>query len=115
MNKHFWCWFACCICAILHQIVQYILKVHVPFVDGYLDPFLFYPVVLGAILLERKWWFGKHYILSRKQILIYFIILTIIVEVIFPYLDSRFIFDYWDIIPYFLGVLFFERVLNKKY
>lgn len=52
--------------ALIHQILQEILGVHVPIVDSYLDPLLFLPILLQLILLERRFVFGKgsQYVLS---------------------------------------------------
>src|SRR5690606_889639 len=101
--------------AIAHQVLQKILQVSIPFVDSYLDPLLFLPILLHLILLERRYLFGKgpSYILSWSQMFAVFVLISVVCEVLFPRWSSSFIADYKDVICYLIGGILFGIFLNS--
>lgn len=110
-GKHWW--WICVGLALLHQCFQYILGIQISIIDAYLDPFLFFPVVMGGMLWERRWLYRPEYTFSKILCIVYFIVLVLLVECLFPLLNHRFIYDPIDFIAYALGMLFFMCVINK--
>jgi hypothetical protein len=98
----------------LHQVLQYILEIYIPFADSYLDPFLAPPVILGAWQAERVFIF-KYNLPTRLhfiEVAAVTLYIAIIGEYLFPFLSSRFYFDPWDFPAYLMGGWVFHRFLN---
>lgn len=112
LNGKYWWWIGVGL-ALLHQCFQYILGIQVSIIDAYLDPLLFFPVVMGGMLWERRWLYRADFTFSKMSCFIYFIVLVILVEGLFPLWNDRFIYDPWDVVAYAVGMLFFMRVINK--
>lgn len=100
---------------VIHQLLQKILHINLPWLDHYLDPLLCMPILLTLLLAERRHLFYKNnnYQLSLKEVMIALIILSVLFEVVFPKLSSKFTADWGDIITYIIGSSFFYIVLNK--
>lgn len=100
--------------ALIHQILQKILGVHVPIVDSYLDPLLFLPILLQLILLERRFVFGKdsQYVLSWYHIFGVVVLVSVLVELLFPVWSPLFTADYRDVICYLIGGTAFGVFFN---
>lgn len=101
--------------ALLHQVVQKILRINIKVVDSFLDPLLLMPILLHLILWERRFLFGEggRYTLSWKQLILILTFVSILCEFFFPNWSDRFTRDYWDVLCYTIGTLFFGLVLNK--
>lgn len=102
----------CLLIFLIHQFVERILKVEVALLDNYLDPLLAMPVILHLITLERR-------ILTRNQgyrmpwvhIVLYFIIVSVIVEIVFPMFNPKLIGDPMDVVLYAIGTGFYAMTL----
>lgn len=101
--------------AIAHQVLQKILQVSIPFVDSYLDPLLFLPILLHLILLERRYVFGKgsDYTFSWPQIIMVSVLISVVCEVLFPRWSPSFTADYKDTVCYFIGGIVFGIFFNS--
>jgi len=89
-----------------HQCLQLILGINIAFLDNYLDPAVLMPILLIAVLWERRILLkNKNIVLSYTEILGYFLLVVIFGEILFPLLSDRFIADYWDILAYAIGTL----------
>lgn len=109
-------WFIiCCTLVILHQIIERILHIHISLLDQYLDPLLLMPIVLQLLLWEKRLLFYKNnrIILSPFQIFIYWLLICIITEIIFPLWQPYFVADFWDCICYLMGAIVFHLWFNK--
>ena len=84
------------------------------FLYSYLDDFLFFPIILTLILIIQQHIFNKEYIFPTQYIIFTFTILSLLVEFIYPKISSKFTFDHFDFIAYFVGTIFFSLFLNKK-
>lgn len=111
MSKRLWI-FAVTV-ALSHQFFQYVLGIQISIIDAYLDPLLFFPVVMGGMLWERKWWYKPDFTFSKILCLFYFVVISILVEVGFPLLNNRFVYDPMDFVLYAIGMLFFVLKMNK--
>lgn len=99
---------------VLHQVMQFALQIRIPFIDNYLDPFLFLPVALGAYLQERRWILGNSvYTLDTFKLIGISVILCVIVEVIFPLINSGYTFDVFDFPSYAAGAVYFQYTINR--
>jgi hypothetical protein len=96
---------------LLHQFVQYILGWSTPWVDAYLDPLLALPILLGLLLFERRLVF-KVQRLSLLEVSLVSIVLAIIFEEGFPWLQPAFVRDYFDHFAYFVGAVYFWYFIN---
>lgn len=74
------------------------------------------PILLTLLLAERRHFFGKgnDYKLSGMEVTLAVLILSIIFEIIFPALTSKFTSDWGDVIAYMAGGLFFYAVMNRS-
>lgn len=100
---------------ILHQILQKLLGIPLPFLDNYLDPFLCIPFLLGGFTLERRYLLQlKDFQMSRFEIFSATIALSLVFEYIFPLFSRGFVCDPWDFMAYALGAIVFERVGNRS-
>jgi len=91
-----------------HQYLQRVLQLNIPFLDNYLDPALLMPILLYAVLWERRIILkNTNIMLSNSELLGYFILMAIFGEILFPLLSERFTADYWDILAYAIGTFFY--------
>ena len=91
---------------LIHQFLQYGMKVHLPFVDSYLDPFCAGSLALYAVSTERWVFFGQKY-LSKTDIIVTTVFLAIVSEILFPYFSDRFTSDWVDVIAILLGSIWY--------
>ena len=98
----------------VHQISQKLLQIKLPFLDNYLDPILLMPMLLHALLWERRLLFGfdDQHILPKKYIILVWIIVSILTEFIFPIWNKGFTKDPIDIVLYLIGCLIFLKFFN---
>ena len=81
---------------------------NVPFLDNYLDPVIAMPILLYAVLWERRILLkGNNITLSYTEILGYFLLMVIFGEIIFPLMSNKFTADYWDVLAYAIGTLLY--------
>lgn len=99
---------------VAHQIAQKLLNINLPILDSYLDPILLMPLLLHALLWERRLLFGfdDQHILSKKYIFLVWIIVSILAEFIFPSWNKGFTKDPIDILLYLIGSLIFMKFFN---
>ena len=98
-----------------HQVLQWGLRIHLPWADAYLDNLLVMPVVLHLWLAEARLLFkrGAAYELSNAQIIaatVYFLGIT---ELLFPLLSKRFTSDVWDIAYIAAGAVLYALVSRR--
>lgn len=88
----------------------------IPFVNSYLDDLACLPVVLTlALAFLRSFFTSPGYSLSKIQIAIAVIYISVVFEWILPSVSSRYTRDYADIIMYVTGAVLFGRYINKKH
>lgn len=104
---------------LIHQYLQLVVQIHIAFLDNYLDPIVLMPLLLYAVLWERRILLrDKYLILSYTDILGYFLLVVLIGEVLFPFISDRFTADYWDIPAYAFGTLAYvvaKEISSVKY
>lgn len=109
--KNPWWWLAV-VAFVVHQGVQWGLGVHQAYVDAYLDPLLAMPVLLGLWLLERQLIFR----VQRLQLLetaVATVLLSVLLEEVFPRYEPGFRHDAVDYVFYALGGVYFYLFINK--
>ena len=97
---------------LLHQLTQW-LGWHWWLADGYLDPVLFMPVMLGLWLAERRWLFGTER-LGGLETIVAGVVLAMIGEEVFPRLEAGFRRDGWDYVAYAIGLGWFWWGVNPR-
>lgn len=104
-----------CILFGLHQALQKLFHISVPYLDLYLDNLLAMPIILTLLLFERRMLFkrGSHYRLPVLDVVVATIYIVFIAEVIFPLLSERFVTDWWDVLFYALGSMLFLLTINR--
>ena len=91
---------------LFHQYLQNETDINIRFLNNYLDPFLLMPLLLYAVLWERRIVLkNKNMVLSYTEIFGYFVLMVLMGEVLFPLISKKFTADYWDILAYALGTL----------
>ena len=104
----------CAVFFLVHQYLQMLVQVNIPLLDNYLDPVMVMPLLLYAVLWERRIFLkNKSIVLSYTEILGYFLLVVIFGEILFPIISEKFTADYWDILAYALGTLAY-KVARKK-
>lgn len=98
-----------------HQILEKIFHLHHTWVDNYLDPLLCMPLFLSGLLLERRWLIypKQEYHLPLLHIIAATILISLIAELLFPYLKPAFVGDIYDVVCYFIGSLYFYIFFNR--
>ncbi|PVH24690.1 hypothetical protein DC487_11180 [Sphingobacterium corticibacter] len=110
-------WFICfSLLFISHQILQWILGIQLTWIDSYLDPILMMPITLHIVLWERRYIVGRssQYTLSKITLFHYFLLVSIIAEVIFPLLQPLFVADWADVLCYAIGTVFYYIFMNQQ-
>ena len=91
---------------LFHQYLHNETDINITFLNNYLDPFVLMPLLLYAVLWERRIVLkNKNMVLSYTDIFGYFVLMVILGEVLFPFASEKFTADYWDILAYALGTL----------
>jgi len=106
-------WYVAFLLFATHQTLQYGLGWRTPYVDAYLDPTLYLPVMLGLWLVERRWLFGAGR-LSGLEVVVAGTALAVLGEEGFPRWQSDFVRDWWDYPAYAVGGLWFWFLVNPK-
>ena len=101
---------------LFHQLLQIGIHISIPFFDNYLDPFCLGALSMHLYLFERNWLYDYKKISILSSFII-FLFLSIVSEVLFPYLSNRFTADWHDVIAIFLGITFYHitRLLDNKF
>lgn len=97
----------------VHQLLQYGFGISLAIVDDYLDPLLAMPVLLGLILQERKWLFGRAR-LSGLECAVIVLVLSLLFEEGFPHWQPAFVHDPVDYVMYALGGIWFYLSINPE-
>lgn len=109
-------WFIIALAVVgLHQFVQKICGISIPLIDSYLDALLFMPIALHLLLWEQRLLFSKghHYTFSKPKLFLYWLVMSIIAEYLFPIWHHGFTADIIDVLCYALGTLAFNLIGNK--
>jgi hypothetical protein len=90
----------CSFLFLVHQLLQLGLGIRLSFANAYLDNFLAMPVILSLLKVEHSLLFqkGPGYRLPLLTCLIATIYISVISELIFPQVSSRFTFDPFDFV-----------------
>lgn len=99
---------------VLHQCLQYGLGFKLGWLDGYLDPLLCLPILLGLWLTERRVIFRIPR-LSGLEVLIAGLALALLFEEGFPRWQPAFVRDWWDYPAYVVGGLWFWWRINPRW
>lgn len=103
--------------AALHQILEKLLNLRLPFADNYLDPLLLMPILLHLVLWERRILLkkGVHYVFSFPEAGMLFLVVSFVTEYLFPIWHSGFTADWRDVICYAIGTLTYYYCFNRPY
>lgn len=101
-----------CVIFIAHQLLQHVFKINIPLANAYLDNFLAMPIILPLLLAERRYLFkrGGTYHLPLLEVILATIYVSLISELLFPLLSSRFTFDWLDFAFFFAGAAVYVLV-----
>jgi hypothetical protein len=99
---------------LLHQAGAYRGLPFAPALDSYLDPLLLMPMLLPAVLAERRILHGEQNasVLPLAFVLRITASVSFICEVIFPMLSPRCTGDMLDVLCYFTGSALFLTLMN---
>lgn len=107
-------WWCCIGIFLVHQVVEKILDWHWRFADNHLDCLLCMPILLGGMLLERRFVLqDKTWQLPFFDVVAMVTFLAIFLEEGFPRWYSGFTYDYWDYCCYAIGGIYFHWIINK--
>ncbi len=91
---------------VLHQILQKVLQIGLPFLDAYLDPFCAGALALFLVRFERAKIFGRNY-LSKLEIAVVTLVVIFISEFVLPTISHRFVQDWADALTIALGAQYY--------
>lgn len=95
----------------LHQIIEKIAGIHVEILDSYLDPLLIMPILLTLLSWERALVIkDKSYRLPWQLTMLYFVVVSILGEVVLPNVSDRMTADPYDVACYALGTILYLAV-----
>ena len=100
----------------LHQVLQYVFHIRIPFLNNYYDMFAF-GVMLPSLYLAEKHFFrpGKpERRVSPVELLAIAIVATFATEVIYPAFSGNFTGDLADVPAFLAGAAFFVWFVNSK-
>ncbi|MFN7118164.1 MAG: hypothetical protein ACK4TA_15295 [Saprospiraceae bacterium] len=99
----------------LHQLLQKVWHLPLPWLDNYLDSLICMPVLLNLLLAERRCFFqkGDQYRLTNREVILALALLSFLFEFVFPKLSAGFTADFGDILAYSIGGCFFYYFLNQ--
>ena len=84
------------------------------FISSYLND-LFAPCILLTLTsLILSLFYNSIYIISKAQLLFFFVYLSFVFEILLPYISSNYTADRNDILAYAIGTLLFYYLINKK-
>jgi hypothetical protein len=98
---------------ILHQFVQKVWLINLPFIDAYLDDFLAMPFILSLFWIEQLFWKRRTTNLSTFEIIIFTVLFAVFFEEIIPKFSINYTKDYWDYLMYGLGSFVFYFMINR--
>ncbi|MFA0964478.1 hypothetical protein AB9P05_21910 [Roseivirga sp. BDSF3-8] len=97
---------------LIHQLLQRVLGIALPFADAYLDPFCMGALAPYLLITERTYLFGEGKLLWLDLSLLY-VTLVAVSEIIFPFLSDRFYTDWWDALAILLGIIWYRITAGK--
>ena len=113
---------------LIHQYLQMQVQLEIAFLDNYLDPIVLMPLLLYAVLWERRIFLrNKNLVLDHTDLVGYFLLAVLFGEVLFPIISEKFTADYCDVLAYAFGTLAYlftsklshfkrvEPLFSKKY
>ncbi len=109
-------WLVLVIIFISHQILQKGFEIEIEWIDNYLDPLLFSPLILFLYNLELNYIQYKNKPwppLSNNQIIASTLIFCVFSELVLPKLSSNFTYDLLDILAIIAGSIYFKFSMNN--
>lgn len=101
----------CLVLFLWHQYIQKIATVSFPFLHNYLDPLLFMPILLTLVTWERRLIYNnRSYTLPLSYIFGYFLLVSLLCEVLFPMWTDSMVSDIWDVLCYALGTFLYIMI-----
>ncbi len=100
----------------LHQVLQKVAHLKIPWADSYLDDLLAVPFVSACVLLMENFLVYQNH--TRKhsfgQLLFLFIFISVVFEYIIPKYSAHYIYDTRDVLYYFIGFIAYYFVKKKS-
>lgn len=99
----------------MHQLLQYVFHLPIPYVDSYFDPFACAVLGLTVFQWERvHLWGNQQHQLSFIEVIVVIAVLAMVSEEVFPKLSNRFYRDGWDYAAFVLGGIYFYGLINSS-
>ena len=103
----------CVLLFLIHQLMDKILNIPIPWMDNYLDTLLCFPILLTLVMEERKRTWQSTNVLSLFEIVVITIGLSLLFEEGFPKWSPDFTRDAMDYLSYGLGSSLFVLTINQ--
>ncbi len=99
----------------LNQILEKSFGIFIPWVHEYLDDLLAIPVILGITLQVYRWIhpLKENFRFKKEHIFVAFLYVSVVFEGFLPWYSDQYVRDYWDILCYGLGAIFFYFKINR--
>lgn len=98
-----------------NQVLEKGFGIFVPLVHAYLDDLLAIPVILGITLQVYRWIhpLKENFRFKKEHIFVAFLYVSVVFEGFLPWYSDQYVRDYWDILCYGLGAIFFYFKINR--
>lgn len=108
-------WWGCFLLFWGHQFVERVWNWDCPLIDSYLDSFLCMPILLGLLLVERRFLMQNvSFCFSLFDTLVMVVALSLLYEEVFTRVFDGFVRDNWDYVSYGLGGGYFYLFVNQS-
>ena len=94
-------------------IIEFFIGVNNWFIQSYFNDFIAPIIILTLTKLLISIYQNRLYKISNRQMLFFFIYLSLCFEVIFPFQSDDYIADFFDIYAYGAGTIVFHFMINK--
>ena len=97
------------------KIIEYFNFFHHWFLVGYLEDLLALPLILGLtlIIMRSLVYKKKTYTLSPTQIIYTLALVSVLFEFLLPLYSKDYVQDFYDLICYSVGSVFFALYMNR--
>ncbi|MEM6395286.1 MAG: hypothetical protein AAF741_02995 [Bacteroidota bacterium] len=105
-------WYILVILFLIHQVLERFLDIEIPALDNHLDAFVSVPILMGLHLAEQRYFWGVRRF-SGLYVVVAVVLFSVVFEFLFPWIEPRFTADWWDVVAYVLGGIYFYALVNS--
>ena len=86
----------------------------IEFTDGHFSDLFFIPLLMTSVKIYR-WLFNLSFRMGKKEVLIAVVYSVIVFELLLPTISESYVRDFFDVLAYFLGGVFYINFISKGF